>query len=58
MLRGLLLGLFSFVTFFFALSVLVTRTSIPVAFSVALVLALAVHGATLLPLYRSQGGNA
>jgi hypothetical protein len=57
-LRGLLLGLFSFVTFFFALSVLVTRTSIPVAFSVALVLALAVHGATLLPLYRSQGGNA
>jgi hypothetical protein len=38
--------------------VLVTRTSIPVAFSVALVLALTVHGATLLPLYRSQGGNA
>jgi hypothetical protein len=57
-LRGLLLGLFSFVTFFFTLTVLVVRTSIPVAFSVALVLALAVHGATLLPLYRARAASA
>jgi hypothetical protein len=51
-LRGLLLGLFAFVTFFFTLTVLLTRTSIPVAFAVALVLSLGVHGASLWPLSR------
>jgi hypothetical protein len=51
-LRGLLLGLFAFVTFFFTLTVLLTRASTPVAFAVALVAALAVHGASLWPLYR------
>lgn len=51
-LRGLLLGLFSFVTFFFTLTVLLTRASIPIAFGVALVCALAIHGASLWPVYR------
>jgi hypothetical protein len=51
-LRGLLLGLFAFVTFFFTLTVLLTRTSIVVAFAVALTCALAIHGASLWPLYR------
>jgi hypothetical protein len=51
-LRGLLLGLFAFVTFFFTLTVLLTRASIVVAFAVALTCALAIHGASLWPLYR------
>jgi hypothetical protein len=51
-LRGLLLGLFAFVTFFFTLTVLLPRESTAVAFAVALVVALAVHGASLWPLYR------
>jgi hypothetical protein len=53
-LRGLLLGLFAFLAFFLSLSVLLERTSVPVAFATALVLCLAVHGASLWPLHHGS----
>ncbi|MGH3003906.1 MAG: hypothetical protein ACRDM1_14805 [Gaiellaceae bacterium] len=55
-LRGLLLGLFSFVVFFFTLSSLLPRTTIAAAFAAALVLTLTVHAASLWPLRRARRG--
>ena len=49
-LRGLLVGLFSFVGFYALLAVLLTRTSTAEAFLVAALVALAVQAATLVPL--------
>ena len=53
-LHGLLLGLFAFVTFYCALAALLPRTSLVISFALAIVLALVVHGITLLPLQRAQ----
>lgn len=47
-LRGLLLGLFSFAVFFFALAELLDRSGIAVAFVIAIVLALAVQATSLV----------
>lgn len=53
-LRGLLLGLFAFAAFYLALSALLPRTSIAVAFAAATTICLAVQAATLLPLRRER----
>ena len=47
-LRGLLLGLFSFAVFFLALAQLLVAAGIALAFGIAIVAALAVQGATLV----------
>jgi hypothetical protein len=51
-LRGLLLGLFSFAAFYISLSLLLPRTSIAAAFGAALVLSLTIHAGALWPLRR------
>lgn len=51
-LRGVLLGLFSFVGFFFVLAVLLERVGISTAFAVATAVALVVQGVSLLALRR------
>ena len=53
-LRGLLVGLYSFVSFYALLAILLTRTSIAEAFLIAVAAALAVQAATLVPLLRRR----
>ena len=48
--RGLLLGLFGFVGFFVAVSLLVTRIGLVSAFGTALLVNLVIHGAAYLIL--------
>ncbi len=52
--RGLLFGLFGFAGFFATVSVLVTRTSLVGTFVAALVVNLAIQGASLLALRRTK----
>ena len=54
-LRGLLLGLFSFAGFFLVLAVLIERRGIGTAFAGAIVVALAVQAASLWSLHRLPG---
>lgn len=51
-LRGLLIGLFGFATFFLVLAVLLERAGITVAFTAALAVALALQATSLLALRR------
>ncbi len=53
-LRGVLLGLFSFVAFFFVLAVLLERAGIAVAFAAASAVAVVVQGVSLLALRRRR----
>ena len=55
-LRGLLLGLYCFSSFFFALSLLMPYTGLFVAFAVSTLAALFVHGAAF-QVMRRQGGT-
>ena len=50
--RGLMLGLFGFTGFFAAVSLLATRVDLPLVFTAALVVNLAIHGAAYLVLHR------
>ncbi|HVV59664.1 MAG TPA: hypothetical protein VHC45_14995 [Gaiellaceae bacterium] len=54
LLRGLLLGLFAFLAFYAVLAGLLTRVGTGVAFAVAAVVCLTVHGASLWPLHRER----
>jgi uncharacterized membrane protein (GlpM family) len=54
-LRGLLLGLFAFATFFLALAVLLERVGVAAAFAGAVTLGLTVQAGSLLALGRSTG---
>jgi hypothetical protein len=54
-LRGLLLGLYSFVGFFLVLAALLERAGIAAAFAAAVAVALAVQGAALWTLRRGGG---
>lgn len=53
-LRGLLLGLFSFVAFYALLALLLTRLGLVEAFAAALLAALGVQAASLVPLLRRR----
>ncbi len=52
-LRGLLMGLFSFASFFFTLAVLIESAGITVAFTAAILVALSLQGVSLWLLQRS-----
>lgn len=53
LMRGLALGLFGFVGFFAAVSLFVTELALPLAFTIALGVNLAIHGAAYLILHRT-----
>lgn len=54
-LRGLIVGLYSFVSFYVVLSLLLPRLAIAPAFAAALGACLAVQAASVLPLLRARG---
>ena len=54
LLRGVVIGVFAFVTFFVVLAALLTRVSIPLAFAAATAVTLAMQGAALWLFGRSR----
>lgn len=57
-LRGLLMGLFSFASFFFALAILLPSSGIVVSFTIAILVVLILQGFSLWILQRAPGNSA